>query len=444
MTPRLLVIGAVCLSACVLQAAQQLPVATAATSEPTAQEQATAPSATPAASDPAAPAPDATSATPAAPGTAAAEPADVTLTIVSPVDNTMVSGNSLVRALVLPPRLEVLVDSVSIYADGQLLCRVQAPPFECGWDAGTRIREHTVRAVADLRDERRLIHNVRTRGVEFSDSVDVNVVQVTAAVSDSSGKFVSQLTQGMFRVYEDNVEQDVTHFAAEHSALEVVVAVDVSGSMAAAMPTVRESVKRFLRQLREGDSVSLLAFNDTVFTLGRRETSTAGRLRAVDRLAAWGGTALYDTILRALDSLGRQQGRRALVIFSDGEDQSSHAPLDNVIKRVEASDATLFFIGQGRGAQVASLMDIQNRLSKVSGGRAFQTTNVNELDGVFEQILNELSNQYLLAYQPKSLKMDDTWHDIRVQLAETSETSDYKVRARQGYRAVPKRREGRP
>lgn len=444
MTPRLLLFGAICLCAGVLQAAQQAPVETAGALKPAVLEQTAPPSTEPAAPVPGASSTETAPPEPIAPGTATPEPADVTLTIVAPVDNTMVSGNSLVRALILPPRLEVLVDSMSIYADGQLLCRVEAPPFECGWDAGTRIREHTVRAVADLRDQRRLVHNVRTRGVEFSDSVDVNVVQVTAAVSDSSGKFVSQLTQGMFRVYEDNVEQDVTHFAAEHSALEVVVAVDVSGSMASAMPTVRESVKRFLRQLREGDSVSLLAFNDTVFTLGRRETSTAGRLRAVDRLAAWGGTALYDTVLRALDSLGRQQGRRALVIFSDGEDQSSHAPLDNVIKRVEASDATLFFIGQGRGAQVASLMDIQNRLSKVSGGRAFQTANVNELDGVFEQILNELSNQYLLAYQPRSLKMDDTWHDIRVELAETSETSDYKVRARQGYRAVPKRREGRP
>lgn len=375
---------------------------------------------------------------------ASTAPADVTLTIVSPVDNTMVSGNSLVRALILPAKHEPLVRAVSFYADGQLLCRVDVPPYECAWDAGLRIREHTVRAVADLHDDRRLIHNVRTRGVEFADSVDVNVVQVTAAVSDSSGRFVPQLAKEMFRVYEDNVEQDVTHFAAEHSALEVVVAIDVSGSMASAMPTVRESVKRFLRQLREGDQVSLLAFNDSVFTLGRRETSTAGRVRAVDRLAAWGGTALYDTILRALDTLGRQQGRRALVIFSDGEDQSSHTPLENVVRRVEASDATVFFIGQGRGAQVTSLMEIQNRLSKVSGGRAFQTTDVNELDGVFEQILNELSNQYLLAYQPRALKVDDTWHEIKVELAETSETSDYKVRARQGYRVVPRRREGRP
>lgn len=378
-----------------------------------------------------------------APDSAESSPAEVTLTIVSPVDNAMVSGSSLVRALILPQRLETLATSMAFYADGQLLCTVEVTPFECSWDAGTRIREHTVRAVAELRDGRRLVHNVRTRGVEFSESTDVNVVQVTAAVSDPNGKFVSQLTREMFHVYEDNVEQDVSHFAAEHSALEVVVAIDVSGSMAGAMATVKESVKRFLRQLREGDQVSLLAFNDTVFTLGRRETSTAGRVRAVDRLAAWGGTALYDTILRALDTLGRQQGRRALVIFSDGEDQSSHAPLEHVIRRVEASDATLFFIGQGRGAQVTSLMDIQNRLSKVSGGRAFQTANVNELDGIFEQILNELSNQYLLAYQPTNLKMDDTWHEIRVELAETTETSDYKVRARQGYRAVPKRG-GRP
>lgn len=364
----------------------------------------------------------------------------ITFKLVSPGPDALVSGPTLVRALVLPSRFEIRVSSVTFFVDGKTLCRVTSPPFECGWEAGIRIVEHAVRAVATLDDGTRLVDSVRTGSVEFADEVDVNLVQITAAVTDGAGNFVSKLTRDRFRVFENDVRQQISFFSAERTPLEVVVCVDVSGSMGAVMPMVRESVKRFLGALREGDQVTLVAFNDTVFTLGRRETSHAGRVRAVERLAAWGGTALYDAVVRAIEMLGRQQGRRAIVVFSDGEDQSSHTPLDNVVRRVEGSDATLYFIGQGRGAEVDALKGVQNRLADVSGGRAFQVRAVEALDGVFEQILLELSNQYLLAYQPSSSALDDTWREIRVEL----EDAAYRVRARQGYRAtVQDRRRGR-
>lgn len=361
---------------------------------------------------------------------------EVSFKLVSPGDNALVTGPTLLRALVLPPRQLSRIESVTFFVDGKLLCRVTSPPFECGWDAGLRITEHVVRAVATLIDGTRLTHQVRTRGIEFANEVDVNLVQVTAAVTDEGGEYVPLLSRDKFKVFEDNVPQEITFFAAERTPLEVVVCVDVSGSMGAVMTVVRDSVKRFLGALREGDQVTVLAFNDTVFTLGRRETAAAGRLRAVDRLASWGGTALYDAIVRALEMLGRQQGRRAIVVFSDGEDQSSHAPLENVVRRVEASDATLYFIGLGRGVEVEALKRVQDRLARVSGGRAFQTHIVDQLDSMFGQILQELSNQYLLAYQPTNSTLDDTWREIRVELVET----DLKVRARQGYRAAPRSR----
>ena len=351
--------------------------------------------------------------------------------LVSPAENAYMSGPSQLRALVLPPQRESLVESVTFFVDGKVACRVTAPPFECAWDAGMRIKEHLVRAVASLKDGSRIVETVRTKGEEFAESVDVNVVQVTASVTDGDGRFVSSLERNAFKVYEDNVPQRITFFAAEHTPLEVVVAVDVSGSMGGVMTTVKESVKRFLGALREGDQVTLIAFNDTIFTLGRRETTTAGRIRAIDRLSSWGGTALYDAVVRSIDLLGRQQGRRALVIFSDGEDQSSHIPLDSVVRRVETSDATVYFIGEGRGTEVESLKQIQDRLARVSGGRAFQVPTVDGLDAIFEQILTELSNQYLLAYQPSNPALDDSWREIRVELANPHQ----KVRARQGYRA---------
>jgi Ca-activated chloride channel family protein len=129
--------------------------------------------------------------------------------------------------------------------------------------------------------------------------------------------------------------------------------------------------------------------------------------------------------------LGRQAGRRAMVVFSDGEDQGSHVTLDDVERRLQASDVTLYMIGQGRGITHDYLKKVMNRLVEPTGGRVFATDNIDRLQDAFGELLDELSNQYLLGYQPTNLKRDDTWREIRV------EVEGHKgVRARQGYRAV--------
>src|SRR4029078_6090039 len=96
--------------------------------------------------------------------------------------------------------------------------------------------------------------------------------------------------------------------------LELVAAVDVSSRMKDAMPAVKRHATRLLAQLQPADQVTLLGFNDNIFTLARRSTAQAVRAKAIERLAPWGGTALYDVVIRALDLLGRQSGRRALLV----------------------------------------------------------------------------------------------------------------------------------
>jgi VWFA-related protein len=208
-----------------------------------------------------------------------------------------------------------------------------------------------------------------------------------------------------------------------------MVAVDMSGSMIDAMPEVRRSVKRFLTALRPQDQVTLMAFNDNLVTLARPSVDLAARLKSVDRLAGWGGTALYDVIVRSMDTLGKKTGRRALVVFSDGEDQSSHIPLATAERRVEASDAVVYTVGQGRGTRVPSLKQILERLAKVSGGRAFFTESTDKLDDAFSEIIEELANQYLFGYAPPNPARDGTWRRITVKTTDER----LKVRVRQGY-----------
>lgn len=351
------------------------------------------------------------------------------LQIVSPADGSLVSGANVLRATVDPA---AAATSVVFFVDGRQLCTVGAPPFECAWDAGTTIVAHQIRVVANLSDKRRIARNVRTKELGYTENVEVDVVQVTATVLDGKGHYVKGLPRSAFHVAEDDRPQTITHFADEDVPLQLIVAVDISGSMAPAMPKLKTAVKTLLSAVPARDEVTLLGFNDTVFPLSRATTSPADRVKAIERLAAWGGTALYDVILRAVDMAGRQVGRKAILVFSDGEDEGSHAVLADVEQRLQASDATLYMIGQGRGNTMEPLKRVLERLAKPTGGRAVFTESIDELHDAFANILDELSQQYLLGYPPTRDVRDDTYRRIKVTV-----DGPYDVRARQGYRAAP-------
>jgi Ca-activated chloride channel family protein len=356
-------------------------------------------------------------------------PAPGPLVITSPGDGSYVTGPVLLQARHTTPGD---VRSLTFFADGRSVCTVVRPPFECNWDAGEGLREHLVRAVATMADGSRVVAISRTQSAGYTESVEVEVVQVTATVTDSGGRFVKGLTRDKFRVKEDGVVQRLTAFAGENIPLEIVVAVDVSQSMTEAMPTLKAAVKTFLKALRPDDQVTLVAFNDNIFTAARRSTDPVARVRAVDRLAPWGGTALFDAMLTALNTVGKQPGRRALVVFSDGEDQNSVATLKRVESRLETSDATIYTIGLGRSVRDRTLAQVMARMSEMSGGRSFLIDAIDELEKVFADIVEELSNQYLLSYGSSNDARDGSWRRIVVELTE----GKHQVRHRQGYRAA--------
>jgi Ca-activated chloride channel homolog len=350
------------------------------------------------------------------------------LTIVSPPDGSYVSGPVVLQARITTgpaPR------QMTFFADGRSVCTLVTPPFECAWDAGATIREHVIRVTATLANGQRVVATTRTKAAGYTETVDVDVVQVTTTVTDANRLFVQGLTRDKFRVREDGVAQKLTAFAGENIPLEVVVAVDVSESMTDAMPTLKAAVKGFLGALRPADQVSLLAFNDNIFTLARRSTDPKVRLKAVDRLSPWGGTALYDAILTAIAAVGKQPGRRALVVFTDGEDQNSVSTMKRVQTRLESSDATIFTIGLGRSVTNRTLSASLEQIASMSGGRAFIVDDVKELDRVFHEIVEELSHQYLLSYASSNEARDGSWRKIQVEVADKS----LRVRHRQGYRA---------
>jgi Ca-activated chloride channel family protein len=353
--------------------------------------------------------------------------------ITSPTEGTYLMGAVRFTVAFEPAAVINQVQNVRWFADGKVVCTASIPPYSCEWDAGEMVNEHLIRAVATLRNGERLFANSRTRSVEYAEAVDVDVIQITAVVTDGDGRFVTGLKAQDFKVSDEDKPQRLTNFASENIPLEIVTALDVSSSMQDALPAVKRHATDFLAQLQPADQVTVLGFNDNIFTPARRSTDQAARAKAIARLAPWGGTALYDVIVHALDLLGRQSGRRALLVFSDGDDQSSHASMASVVKRAEASDATVYMIGQGRALRATALQQLMKQLAAVSGGRAFFSADEAKLETIFGEIIEDLRHQYLLGYPAPDSARNGAWHRIRVDVP----GHGYSVRARQGYRFAP-------
>src|SRR5262245_26049300 len=152
----------------------------------------------------------------------AAQSAEPKLQVLSPPEGAFVSGRVPLRAEVDPASSATSVD---FFVDGRRVCSATAAPFECIWDAGATVIAHQVRVVANLVNKSRVIRVVRTKELGYTDNVEVDVVQVTATVTDHDGHYVKGLPLSAFKVFEDDKPQTITHFTSEDVPLDLIVAV---------------------------------------------------------------------------------------------------------------------------------------------------------------------------------------------------------------------------
>jgi Ca-activated chloride channel homolog len=358
--------------------------------------------------------------------------------ITSPQADAVLIGPTRLEAVIEPHDAVPTVQSLTFTVDGRLACTIDRPPFACMWDSGEVVRDHHVRVVATMAGGERLRANLRTASLGYAERVRTDAVLVPVIVT-RAGQFVRGLKRQDFEIAEDGVRQPVAAMASEDGPLDLVLAIDVSGSMESSLDQVKVAVKRLLSKLRPGDAVTLVGFNDTLFLAAEREQDQQARERAVDLLTAWGGTALYDATVRAVDLVSREWGRKGIVIFSDGEDRSSLTPRATAARRVQESDAMLYTVGFGRGATDPALQRGLQHFASLTGGRAFFPRSAPDLDDAFDEIVTELAHQYVLSYSLGNLEHDDRWRTISVQVR----GGKYDVRARQGYRLHGPPRAGR-
>ena len=267
----------------------------------------------------------------------------------------------------------------------------------------------------------------------------VELVSLNVTVMDGA-KYVTDLTQDDFEIFEDGAQQAITFFARGQQPIALAVLLDTSASMDERLPTAQEAAIGFAKRLRPDDAMEVIDFDSQVHILQSFTPDQAALEKAIRQTTANGSTALYNAVYISLKELKKVRAasaeeirRQAIVILSDGDDTSSLVEYDEVLDLAKRSETAIYAIGlrpQSIGRRDFKEAEfVLRQLSQETGGRVFFPTNVNELSGIYQQISEELSSQYTLAYASKNPLRNGAWRRIIVRLKRPGVVA----RTRQGY-----------
>jgi Ca-activated chloride channel family protein len=280
---------------------------------------------------------------------------------------------------------------------------------------------------------------------QYKIGVQVNLVLVYVSVSDKNGHFVSGLKKEDFTLAEDGVAQEIADFSQEDVPVSIGFVLDTSGSMRQKFDTVTRAALSFIRSSNREDQVFLLGFNDEVELLEDFTNDIDLISDALENTIVTGGTALYDAIYLGVQKAqaGIHQ-KKALVVFSDGEDRDSYYKLEELAAKVQESDVQVFSIGFlnpvpekglfGRWSKSVpeKARDALQQISDETGAKAFYPKDLSEIGGIASEIAHELRNQYAIGYFSKNGARDGSWRRIKIALS-TSAPAGTHVRHRRGY-----------
>ncbi|MFZ0417727.1 MAG: VWA domain-containing protein [Candidatus Sulfotelmatobacter sp.] len=269
--------------------------------------------------------------------------------------------------------------------------------------------------------------------------VDVKLVNVYVTVTNAQGGPVAGLKKENFTVQEDGRQQTIAVFDKESAVpLSIALAIDTSLSTRHDLPLEQASAKRFARAImRPVDALSVFGFSETVL----QSTSYTSDLKSIDdgidhiRLGA--ATAMFDAIYLASRSLGRRQGRKVLVLITDGGDTVSKMDYKEAVRAAEEAESIVYSIivvpiensaGRETGGEHALI-----QISEDTGGKYYYATSMSQLDDAFRQISDELRTQYLLAYYPSQHMSNSQFRRIEVGVSGPPDSTSYRVRHRAGY-----------
>jgi len=269
--------------------------------------------------------------------------------------------------------------------------------------------------------------------------VDVNLVNVFVTVTDTHGMPVGSLKQEDFRLSEDGKPQKIAVFDKQSSLpLSIVLAIDTSLSTRRDLPLELASARRFVHAiLRPQDALALFQFSEIVDQLLPFTADLKGIDHAIQKIHLGSATALYDALYLGSQVLERRQGRKVMVVITDGGDTASKVDYQDAVRSAQEAEAIVYSIiivpveasaGRDIGGEHALV-----QISEDTGGKHYYASSLPQLDDAFKQISDELRTQYLLAYYPSQRVSDSDFRRIDVHLDGVPNADTYQLRHRTGY-----------
>lgn len=258
---------------------------------------------------------------------------------------------------------------------------------------------------------------------------DVRLVEVYTTITDAAGKYVDDLPESEFTLLEDGKPQQITAFESRLAALSCSLLLDTTFSMQAALPVLKNAAFGLIDQLRPSDSVGVYTFSDKVSALQPFTRDRLAAKRAIARTQPRGETALYDALTRVIRDTASQQGKKVIVIFTDGDDNFSSLSVEDAIRRAKSAGIPVYTIAQGMALGNPALLKQLAAISNATGGLPFAIREPREIRQVFEMVAKDLAHGYLLTFPPGPAPAPQ-WRKLAVQV---KNSRGYKVRAREGY-----------
>ncbi|MBA3884534.1 MAG: VWA domain-containing protein [Acidobacteria bacterium] len=349
--------------------------------------------------------------------------------ITSPLGRTGLPGAVRIVAQVrcspaAPPR------EVRFFVDDQLLRAVEKAPYVVEWfDTNPFEKSEIVVEVVDA------LGNAARDAVvlepfEVNETAEVASVLVEAAVQDRDGRFVRNLLPSHFAVSEDGVPQALDFVSHEAMGATFALLVDSSGSMSRRMDFVQRTAATLAGYMTPLDRMVIAPFTKSIGATTGPTDDKATIVQAIDAIEPAGGTAILDALVQVSRSLEASDGRRAIVLITDGYDEHSSVTFDEALAAVKSVHATVYVVGIGGVAGISLKGErLLRQLAIETGGRSFFPSTDGQLGVVHDTLTDDVRHRYVLAYTPANQAVDGTWRAINVAVAHP----DYKVLARPGY-----------
>ena len=271
----------------------------------------------------------------------------------------------------------------------------------------------------------------------------VEIVSLNVTVMDPANRYVTDLDQTDFNVFEDGVKQDVSFFNKRQQPIALSLLLDSSASMEDKLPTLQKAAVEFVRTLKATDIAQVIDFDSRVEIRQPFSSNKPELEAAVLDTAAGGSTSLHNAIYISLKELRKIKAqseedvrRQALVVFSDGEDTSSLVSFEEVLDLAKRSETAIYTIAlrsnetsQSKGFREAEF--VMRQLAQETGGRSFFPSRIEDLSGVYAQIGDELASQYTIGYTSKNTQRNGAWRRVVVQVTRPNATP----RTKKGYYA---------